>query len=96
MAKFDRRADSSQPRPPSLRVSRLQAKNTAIMSANMSPAPPTHITAPPMCTSLIGLGAQPGRCFARAGNGLLPSEPRTRPVKASTGMAMKSRKIRDG
>ena len=62
----------------------------------MRPAPPTHITAPPMCTSLSGLGAQLGRPLARLGNGLLPSDPSTRPVKASTGMAMKSRKIRDG
>ena len=62
----------------------------------MMPAPPTHITAPPVCTSLSGLGTQAGRPSASPGNGFLPSEPSTRPVKASTGMAMKSRKIRDG
>ena len=60
------------------------------------PAPPTHITAPPICTSLSGLGAQPGRFSASPGNGFLLSEPSTSPVKASTGMAMNSRKIRDG
>ena len=62
----------------------------------LMPAPPTHITAPPMCTSLTGLGAQAGRWRARLGNGLPLSDPSTRPVKASTGMARKSRKIRDG
>ncbi len=45
--------------------------------------PPTHMTPPPMCTSSIGTGAHDGRPSAMAGNGLPPSEPRTRPVNAS-------------
>jgi len=45
--------------------------------------------------SFLPLG-EGGRSRASRGNGLAFSEPRTRPVKASTGMARKSRKIRDG
>jgi hypothetical protein len=61
LAKLARRADSSHPPPADARSSRLQARNTSIISANMMASPPIHITAPPECRSLTALGAQEGR-----------------------------------
>ncbi len=68
-----------------------------MISTNMIAEPPTHITAPPMCTSSTGLGPQVRwRMPDVTGNGSLEYEPRATPVNASTGMAMNRKISRTG
>src|SRR6202167_1835620 len=96
-ATAERRAASSQPRDrATVRVSVLHIKNTTIIKANMIPSPPTHITAPPACTSPSAVPAQAGRGPIGRPGALLFAPLRMRPVKVSTGMTRNSRTILTG